>query len=104
MHFLGTEWSLPVLANFGRGKPRMEASAFPSSESLLAAWTESGHALSAALDQATDDLLAQAATQGPPSLDGKISGIVNFMAYHETYHVGQASYLRAWLGHKGLMG
>jgi hypothetical protein len=26
------------------------------------------------------------------------------MAIHETYHVGQASYLRGWLGHKGLMG
>jgi hypothetical protein len=26
------------------------------------------------------------------------------MAYHETYHVGQAAYLRCWLGHKGLMG
>jgi len=26
------------------------------------------------------------------------------MAIHETYHIGQASYLRGWLGHKGLMG
>ena len=26
---------------------------------------------------------------GPPSADGKLTGIVNFMALHETYHVGQ---------------
>jgi len=104
LHFVGTEWSRPILENFGRGKKRMEDSAYPAAESLLSAWTDSGHALAAALENASEDLLAQPATQGPPSLDGKISGIVNFMAYHETYHVGQASYLRAWLGHKGLMG
>jgi hypothetical protein len=43
-------------------------------------------------------------TKGPPSSDGKESGIVDFLAIHETYHIGQASYLRGWLGHKGLMG
>ena len=32
------------------------------------------------------------------------SGVVNFLAIHETYHVGQASYLRGWLRHKGLIG
>ncbi len=30
--------------------------------------------------------------------------MVNFMAIHETYHLGQASYLRSWLGHKGMTG
>ncbi len=104
LHFIGTEWSQPVLENFGRGKKRMEDSAYPSPESLVGAWRESGHALAAALESVSDDLLAQTATQGPPSTDGKVSGIVNFMAIHETYHLGQASYLRSWMGHKGLMG
>ena len=27
-----------------------------------------------------------------------------FMAFHETYHVGQTSYLRRWLGHEGVAG
>jgi uncharacterized damage-inducible protein DinB len=104
MHFIGTEWSQPVLENFARGKKRMDDSAYPSPETLLASWSESGHALAAALENVTDELLGQAATQGPPSTNGKISGIVDFMAIHETYHIGQASYLRSWLGHKGLMG
>jgi hypothetical protein len=30
--------------------------------------------------------------------------MVDFMAYHETYHVGQLAYLRAWLGKPGAMG
>ena len=104
LHFIGTEWPQPILENFGRGKKRMEDSAYPSPESLVSAWQESGEALAAALESVPEDLLAQAATQGPPSADGKVSGIVNFMAIHETYHLGQASYLRSWMGHKGLMG
>lgn len=104
MHFIGTEWSQPLLESFGRGKPRMEDSAYPAPQSLLASWSESGRALATALEIVSEDLLAQTATQGPPSTNGKISGIVDFMAIHETYHLGQASYLRSWLGHKGLMG
>jgi len=56
------------------------------------------------MDSVPAEVLAAAATNGPPSADGKVSGIVNFLAYHETYHVGQASYLRGWLGHPGVMG
>ncbi len=41
---------------------------------------------------------------GPPSADGKLSGTVNFMALHETYHVGQVAYVRSFLGHAGVMG
>lgn len=34
---------------------------------------------------------------------GGASGIVNLLAIHETYHLGQASYLRSLLGKKGLI-
>ena len=104
MHYIGTEWKQPGLEIFDRGSKLLEDSAYPSPESLLNAWSEAGHAMAAAFESLTEDILSQPATQGPPSADGKISGIVNFMAVHETYHLGQASYLRAWLGHKGLMG
>ncbi len=71
---------------------------------MLSIWSETGHVMAATFENVSPDLLAQPATQGPPSLDGKVSGIVSFMAIHETYHLGQASYLRSWMGHKGLMG
>ncbi|MGA2906305.1 MAG: DinB family protein [Terracidiphilus sp.] len=104
LHFMGTEMTQPGLEGFGRGKKLMEDSAYPSAEFLVGAWSEAGHALAAAFENVPEDLLLQPAPAGPPSLDGKVSGIVNFMAIHETYHLGQASYLRSWLGHKGLMG
>jgi hypothetical protein len=99
---LGAEWSQPWLDFFARGVKCDDAAAYPSSDALLDGWREVSVVLTEALDKAEEDALSQPA--GPPSLDGKISGVVNFLAIHETYHVGQTSYLRGWLGHKGLMG
>jgi uncharacterized damage-inducible protein DinB len=102
---LGTEWSQPWLDLFKRGVKIDETAAFPSPETLLEGWKEVGNALAQAFENVSDEFLAQPASQpGPPSSDGKESGIVSFLAWHETYHIGQASYLRCWLGHKGLMG
>jgi uncharacterized damage-inducible protein DinB len=105
LHFIGTEWAPPELNDlFNRGSKLQPNSAYPSPESLLNTWSESGRAMAAAFESIPEDLLAQPMKDGPPSLDGKVSGMLGFMAVHETYHLGQASYLRSWLGHKSLMG
>jgi hypothetical protein len=101
---LGTEWSQPWLGLFARGVKCEDGAGYPSPDVLLEAWGEVSGELDAALNSVSEEVLAQPAKNGPPSADGKYSGIVNFLAIHETYHLGQASYLRSWLGHKGLMG
>jgi uncharacterized damage-inducible protein DinB len=101
---LGTEWSQPWLDMFARGAKCEDGAAYPSSDALTDAWREVSGLLAATLDSVSEEALAQPATKGPPSTDGKVSGVVDFLAIHETYHIGQASYLRGWLGHKGLMG
>jgi hypothetical protein len=101
---LGAEWSLPWLGLFARGVQCEKDAGYPSPDALLDGWREASGILASALDSVSEDLLAAPSIKGPPSADGKISGVINFLAIHETYHVGQASYLRGWLGHKGLMG
>jgi uncharacterized damage-inducible protein DinB len=101
---LGTEWSQPWLSSFARGVKCNDVATFPSPDTLMEGWREVSGVLATALDGASEEVLSQPSAQGPPSADGKISGVVNFLAIHETYHVGQASYLRSWMGHKGLMG
>lgn len=101
---LGREWPQPWLGLFARGVKLEQDAAYPSPGRLMKAWRESSQVLKDALENVSEDALAQPVTQGPPSADGKVSGIVKFLAIHETYHIGQASYLRSWLGHKGLMG
>jgi uncharacterized damage-inducible protein DinB len=101
---LGTEWSQPWLGSFARGVKCNDVATFPSPHTLMDSWREVSGVLATALEGASEDVLSTPSTLGPPSADGKISGVVNFLAIHETYHVGQASYLRSWMGHKGLMG
>jgi len=101
---LGTEWSQPWLSSFARGVKCNDVAAFPPPDTLMEGWREVSGVLATALDGASEDVLSTPSTQGPPSADGRISGVINFLAIHETYHVGQASYLRSWMGHKGLMG
>jgi hypothetical protein len=60
--------------------------------------------LVSALQQPNADVLTKNAPKGPPSFDGKISGTVAFYAFHDTYHVGQVSYLRKWLGYGQTVG
>jgi len=101
---LGKEWTQPWLDGFARGSKLQEPPAYPPKEALLGCWSEVSGILAGALVNVPEDTLAQPSEKGPPSADGKVSGVVNFLAVHETYHLGQASYLRGWLGHKGLMG
>jgi uncharacterized damage-inducible protein DinB len=102
---LGAKWSAPWLGMFARGEKIDGTAPYPSPEVLMAAWQEVATALESALENASDDLVNQpAAKPGPPSADGKMSGTIRFLSWHETYHVGQISYVRCLLGHKSLMG
>jgi uncharacterized damage-inducible protein DinB len=101
---LDKQWSPPWLDLFAKGGKCSDGAPYPSSDALLDAWREVSSILASALGSVSEEVLSQPAKNGPPSPDGKISGVVNFLAIHETYHVGQVSYLRGWLGHMGLMG
>jgi len=100
---LGTEWSEPWLGMFARGAKCEDGAAYPSPDALLDAWREVSSLLAGAPSTRYRREARATCDQRAPSSDGKESGIVDFLAIHETYHIGQASYLRGWLGHKGLM-
>jgi len=105
LHFIGVDRSTPSLNEFARGKGCADTSKYPSPEELVEAWKEVSGVLTAALEAATVEMLsAPPPAQAPPSIDGTVGGIVSFMAYHETYHFGQAAYISRWLGHASLMG
>lgn len=102
---LGTDWDGPWLGLFARGEKIDPAAAYPSPEVLLQGWRDVGAVVGDTLEGISEEALGAPAPQpGPVTADGKMSGFVNFLAWHETYHVGQISCLRGQLGHKGLMG
>ena len=102
---LGAEWTTPFLPLYARGTKCVESPDAPTSQALIDAWDETCGRLNAALEAASEELLDTPASKpGPPSADGKLSGTINFMALHETYHLGQCAYIRSLLGKPGVMG
>jgi hypothetical protein len=96
---LGAEWETSWSSLFTRGAKLAAQDQYPAVDEIRSAWDEVSTKLLGSFTEATADFLAKPAPKGPPSFDGKISGLVAFLAFHETYHVGQVSYLRKWLGY-----
>jgi hypothetical protein len=101
---LGSPWTRPWFPLFARGVKRDTAAAYPTPEEVTLALQEVSASLTAAMEAASDETLAKPSPERIPSADGKLSGVVNFLAHHETYHIGQVAYLRCWLGHEGVAG
>ncbi len=97
-------WSRPWLTDFERGKELEDATKYPSPEEMLSAFEEMDKALKEGLENATVEAMSATAPPNTPPGDGTVGGVVNFLAFHETYHVGQVGYLRCWLGHDGPQG
>ena len=96
---LGVAWDSSWATLFTRGAQRVADDEYPSVEEMRTAWNQVSDELSAALRQSSADVLAKEAPAGPPSFDGRTSGTVAFFAFHDTYHTGQISYLKKWLGY-----
>jgi uncharacterized damage-inducible protein DinB len=104
LNTLGIDWDASWAPLFSRGSERVADGEYPSTEEMRTAWNQVSAKLSDALHNSSADVLAKAAPKGPPSFDGKTSGTVAFFAFHDTYHVGQVSYLRKWLGYGKTVG
>ena len=104
LKFLGSMWTKPWLPLFARGAKIETADRYPPLDEVLAAWKDVSTTLAKAMEEAPSEAMEAAAPEKSPSFDGKIGGMVSFLAYHETYHVGQLAYLRKWLGHAGAVG
>jgi DinB superfamily len=102
--FLGTQWSKPWLNQFERGAKPGEADQYPATEEIVAAWHEVKATLNAALENVSEEALAAPGPERVPSFDGKVSGLLGFFAWHESYHVGQMAYIRRCLGHTQVAG
>jgi hypothetical protein len=96
---LNSDWAAPWSAIFARGGKLATQDEYPGVEEMKRTWDDVSDKIVASLADAPADLLAKKVTSGRPSFDGKVSGLIAFLAFHETYHVGQISYLRKWLGY-----
>lgn len=101
---LGAQWSVPWEQLFARGARLVAPEQYPDPAEIKRAWHEVSGKLSAALANISTEALEQPVPKESPSLDGKVGGSIALLSLHETYHVGQACYLRKWLGYGQAVG
>lgn len=82
----------------------MSPEQYPDAEELQRAWREVSEKLNAVLPKASADKLSAPVLEGRPALDGTVGGSIALLCFHETFHVGQMSYLRKWLGYGQAVG
>ena len=104
LKILGGQWDASWAPLFARGAARVADDQYPSSEELKTAWQQVSADLVPAVRNAPADLLAIPSAAGAPSFDGKVSGNIALLAYHDAYHAGQVGYLRKWLGYGQTVG
>ena len=104
LNVLGVDWNSSWASLFARGSQRVDDADYPAVDEMRAAWDEISQQLNSTLREPAPDVLSKAAPQGAPSFDKTMSGAVAFYAFHDTYHTGQVSFLRKWLGYGQTIG
>src|ERR1044072_4752339 len=101
---LGKDWNTSWAPLFARGAERGDDASYPSVEEMRDAWSQISEQIKTTLNETPEDVFANAAPEGIPSFDQKLSGVVAFLAFHDAYHTGQLSFLRKWLGYGQTIG
>lgn len=89
---------------FKRYSQIVEPDAYPDIEQIKNSFGEIGGRLTERLGQITDEELDASSPRDFPVADKSVRGGLVFLAWHESYHVGQMGFLRKWLGYKSLVG
>jgi hypothetical protein len=104
LKLLGGQWDTSWAPLFARGAERVADQEYPSADEIKTAWQQVSGDLVTAVRNAPADVLSNAAPTGSPTFDGKVSGNVALLAFHDAYHAGQVGYLRKWLGYGQTVG
>ena len=98
LKLLGVGDENPFAEQFGRDAGPQDVSEYPNITEFKSAWDALSPRFHAALQEAKDEQLLTP-VEGYPVEDQTVRGALNFLCWHETYHVGQIGLLRTELGY-----
>jgi uncharacterized damage-inducible protein DinB len=99
---LGAERPSPLARYLGEWRGIDEIQEWPSLPEIESAWAEASAALDARLEAiAPAELDAPSGTRMPIE-DTSMLGFLGFMVQHDSYHLGQLSFLRKHAGHPAM--
>jgi uncharacterized damage-inducible protein DinB len=104
LRLLGEEYRTGWGEIFRRGAALDDRGAYPAFAEIQRVRTDLMSRMRALLSAATDDVLARPATMHLPGGTKTIADQIGFLAFHESYHVGQLAYIRKLLGYSGIAG
>ncbi|MDX1501240.1 MAG: DinB family protein [Thermoanaerobaculia bacterium] len=99
---LGAAEDNPYQELFGLGAGSRDGSAYPPLPELAAGWDDTAARLHEALESVTDERARQPGAENLPTGDRTLRGQLAFIAWHESYHVGQIGLLRTEMGYPSL--
>ena len=98
LKMLGAGDDNPFAEQFGRNAAPLDVGGYPDISEFKTAWDGLSDRFHAALDRATEDQLLSS-VEGYPVDDHTVRGALMFMAWHESYHVGQVGFFRTAQGY-----
>lgn len=98
----GTEFEKSEL--FNGGTPLKEPSAYPPITEIKKIFEDVSEKFMKRLEELTDDDINKKLENKLPVKDDTMLAAISFFSLHESYHVGQLSYIRRQLGMDGLTG
>lgn len=104
LRLLGEEYRTGWGEIFRRGASLGERRDYPELAAIDRVRADISSRIRTQLSTATDDVLARPATMQLPGGTKTIADQIGFLAFHESYHVGQLAYIRKLLGHSGIAG
>ena len=101
---LGAPWTPSWPKQFARGSMLGDPSAYPSPAAIAESWKQTRKLMRDAFAGLTDEQLLQA-PPGPTIAGAEtVSDLITFLAFHESYHIGQMAYVRKAIGHSAIAG
>ena len=89
---------------FDRGAKLSDTAQYPSTTELRQAYKQVAEAIAQRFEEITEiDLTAEPPWE-PPVMEKSVRGVLNFLAFHESYHIGQLGYIRTLVGLTGAFG
>lgn len=103
LHALGSPLETGWPASFARGASLADRSVYPTRPMIEQAWKATHGRMRDAFAALTNVQLASPSTVDLPGATN-LAGQIAFLAFHESYHVGQMGYVRKQLGHSAIAG
>lgn len=98
---LGEERTVPWAEVFGKGSAEKEGVVFPPFDEVREVWESARERLTERLETLSEEDLAKDAPHELPETGRSVLGWINYLAFHEAYHIGQISQARKSMA-KGL--